>query len=611
MSNGRIPNEVIEAVLKHHDIVDVVGRYVHLTKQGHYLKGLCPFHSEKTPSFTVTPEKQIFHCFGCGAGGSAIHFLMGVEGYSFGEAVREMAKEAGIVLGIETETTEEGVRQNKEKTALLQAYEFTAKLYQYILKNTDEGKAAMNYLKSRGMTDKLIDTFQIGYAPPKWDTLAQLLQKREYDLVLMERGGLLSAKQDGSGYVDKFRDRIMFPICDAKGHVIAFGGRAMGDAQPKYLNSPETMLFNKSRNLYNFHMARPHIRKAQQLVLLEGYMDVIKSWEAGIENGVATMGTALTDEHAKIIRNNAEHVVVAYDGDSAGQNAAYKSIAILEKAGCHVKVALLPDGLDPDEYVKLHGSERFAREIIDAAVPSIKYKLLYFRKNYKLQEDGEKLRYIQHALKIIAGVASPVDREHYVKELSSEFHYTYEALWQNLNEIRLQMEKNKNHGDNNDKPWNNVMNNGPVTQRAQALFPAYHNAEQKLLAVMMHDREVAHYVERHLGGQFHVEAHAALAAYLYSYYAQGNEPNVSAYISMLQDDGLVSTASYIADIGVSHATSEKVIDDYIRQVKNHYLQEEMKRKKEEQIRAERSGDVLLAARIGLEIITLGKQLKSS
>jgi DNA primase len=611
MSNGRIPNEVIEAVLKHHDIVDVVGRYVHLTKQGHYLKGLCPFHSEKTPSFTVTPEKQIFHCFGCGAGGSAIHFVMGVEGYSFKEAVIELAKEAGIPLGFDPEPPDHGGSQNLEKTALLQAYEFASKLYPYILKNTDEGKAALDYLRSRGLTDKLIETFQIGYAPAKWDTLAQLLEKRGYDLSLMEKGGLLSLKQDGSGYVDKFRDRIMFPICDAKGNVIAFGGRSLGGAQPKYVNSPETMLFNKSRNLYHFHMARPHIRKSRTLVLFEGYMDVIKAWGAGVENGVATMGTALTEEHAKIIRNNAEQVIVAYDGDSAGQNAAYKSIEILEQAGCNVKVALLPDSLDPDEYIQLHGSERFTREIIETAVASIKYKLLYFRKNYKLQEDGEKLRYIQHALKIIAGLTSPVDREHYVKELSSEFHYTYEALMQDLNEIRFQMEKNKNHGDNNIKPWNNVMNNTPVKEWSPSLFPAYHNAEQKLLAVMMYDREVSEYVQQHLGGQFHVEAHAALAAYLYSYYAQGNEPNVSAFISTLQDDGLVRTASYIADIGMSHATSGKVIDDYIRQIKMHYLQEEIKRKKEELSRAERSGDTQLAVQIGYEIITLGRQLKSS
>ncbi|TBL78103.1 DNA primase [Paenibacillus thalictri] len=602
MSNGRIPNDVIDSVLKRHDIVDVVGRYVHLTKQGHYLKGLCPFHSEKTPSFTVTPERQIFHCFGCGAGGSAIHFIMGVEGYSFGEAVRELAKEAGIEVGVGDEPSEQAIKQNVEKTSLLAAYEFTSKLYPYILKNTDEGKPAMNYLRSRGFSDKLIDTFQIGYAPPRWDTLAQLLEKRGFDLALMEKGGLLSARQEAGGYVDKFRDRIMFPICDAKGAVIAFGGRALGDVQPKYLNSPESILFNKSRTLYNFHMARPHIRKSGELVLFEGYVDVIKAWEAGVENGIATMGTALTDEQAKVIRNNAERVIVSYDGDNAGQNAAYKSIAILEKVGCQVKVAVLPSGLDPDEYIKTYGSERFAREIIEASVSSIKYKLLYFRKNYKLQEDGEKLRYIQHALKIVAGVTSPVEREHYVKELSSEFHYSYEILWQNLNEIRLQTEKNKNHGDNNAKPWNNVMNNGPVKERAPSLHPAYHNAEQKLLAVMMHDREISQYVEQHLGGQFHVEAHAALAAYLYSYYAQGNEPNVSSYISTLQDEGLVSAACFIADMGVSHATSEKVIDDYIKSIKQHYYQEELKRKEEARTEAERSGNVLLAAQIGLELI---------
>jgi DNA primase len=610
MSGGRIPNEVIEAILKMTDIVDVVGRYVHLTKQGHYMKGLCPFHSEKTPSFTVTPEKQIYKCYGCGAGGSAVQFLMGVEGYSFVEAVRELAKETGVPLGIDENAAFGEQQENTEKAALYKAYELTGKFYHYLLMNTAEGKKALEYLRSRGMTDKLIDTFQIGYAPLMWDFLAKQLEKREFDLKLMEKGGLVRTKQGGSGYNDLFHDRVMFPICDPKGRIIAFAGRAMGEVQPKYLNSPETMLFNKSRQLFNFHMARPHIRKSQQLVLFEGYMDVIKAWEAGVENGVATMGTSLTPDHAKIIRSNAERVNICYDGDSAGQAAAFKGIPILEKAGCEVKISLLPDKLDPDEYVSSYGPDRFMREIIQGAVPSIKYKLLYTRRNFRLQEEGENLRYMKSALTLIAEIVSPIEREHYVKELAGEFGITFESLWQNLNQIRGQLEKKKNTGDNNDNPWNNVMNNGPVKVKTPTLFPAYHNAEQKLLAVMMHDRDVSRYVEQRLGDQFHVETHEALAAYLYSYYAQGNEPNVSAYVTLLEDEQLSGAATFIADLGVDHATSEKVIDDYIQQIKRHYLQEEIKRLKEDQVRAVRSGDDLQAAQIGLQMITLDKQLKS-
>ncbi|MDU0201666.1 MULTISPECIES: DNA primase [Paenibacillus] len=615
MRYGRIPEEVIEAVLKRHDIVDVIGRHVHLSKQGHYMKGLCPFHSEKSPSFTVTPEKQIYRCFGCNVGGNLIRFVMEIEGLSFSEAITKLAEEADIPITWE-EASEEQTEQQQEKAALLKAYDFAAKLYHYILGNTEQGKVAKGYLASRGISDKLIDTFQIGYAPAMWDTLVQQLVKREFDLSLMEKGGLISAKHEGTGYVDKFRERIMFPICDAAGKVIAFGGRSMGDAQPKYLNSPESALFNKSRTMYNLHLARPNMRKLQQAVLFEGYVDVIKAWEAGISNGVATMGTALTKEHAALLNRNADQIVVCYDGDNAGQSAAFKSIPILEETGSRVTVAMLPDGKDPDDYVKQYGFDRFVREIIEPAVPSMKYKLLYIRKNFKLHEDGDRLRYLQSAVKLISELHSPMEREHYLKQLASEFpDSSYEAMKLDLHEILLQSEKNRPDGDNKPILWNNVMNNGRTAERTRkktpSLLPAYHNAERLILAVMMHDRDVCAHVEEQLGDQFNVEAHAVLAAYLYAYYAQNAEPDASRYIAMLQDEQLESLASSIVMMGAGHGMNEQVIDDYIRQIRKVPMQEEIERKKEERVRAEREGDHLRAAQIAIEIIALEKRLKST
>jgi DNA primase len=615
MRYGRIPEEVIEAVLKRHDIVDVIGRHVHLSKQGHYMKGLCPFHSEKSPSFTVTPEKQIYRCFGCQAGGNLIRFIMEIEGLSFAEAITKLAEDADIPITWE-EVSEEQSEQQQEKATLLKAYEFAAKFYHYVVGNTDQGKAAKGYLTSRGISDKLIDTFQIGYAPLMWDTLVQQLDKRGFDLALMEKGGLISAKQDGHGYVDKFRERIMFPICDSTGKVIGFGGRAMGDAQPKYLNSPESILFNKSRTLYNLHLARPNMRKLQKAVIFEGYVDLIKAWEAGITNGIATMGTALTKEHAALLNRNADEIIICYDGDSAGQSAAYKSIPMLEDAGSRVNVAMLPDGKDPDDYIRTYGFDRFAREIIGASVPSMKYKLLYIRKNFKLHEDGERLRYLQSAVKLISHLQSPMEREHYLKQLASEFpDSSYEAMKLDLHEILLQSEKNRPDGDNKPIPWNNVMNNGRTAERTRpkspSLLPAYHNAERLILAVMMHDRDVCTHVEAQLGDQFNVEAHAVLAAYLYAYYAQYLEPDASRYIAMLQDEQLESLASSIIMMGAGHGMNEQVIDDYIRQIRKVPMQEEVERKKEEQVRAERAGDHLRAAQIAIEIIALEKRLKSS
>ena len=244
---GSIPEEVIEAVLRQHDIVDTVSKHVHLTKQGKYMKGLCPFHSEKTPSFTVTPDRQIFHCYGCGMGGNAIKFRMEIEGLSFPEAIRIMADEAHIPF--ESKLSTVGMVVNHEIEQLLQAHELTSKLYHYFLKNTEHGKPAMDYLKSRGFSDKSIDLFQIGYAPARWDTLVQFLEKRNFDMQSMEKAGLLIAKQDESGYIDRFRDRIMFPLHNRSGRIIAFAGRILGEGQPKYLNSPESRMFVKSRTI--------------------------------------------------------------------------------------------------------------------------------------------------------------------------------------------------------------------------------------------------------------------------------------------------------------------------------------------------------------------------
>lgn len=386
----------------------------------------------------------------------------------------------------------------------------------------------------------------------------------------------------------------------------------MGDVQPKYMNSPETMLFNKSRLLYNFHHARAAIRKQQQVVLLEGYVDVIKAWEAGVTNGIATMGTALTEQHAEVIRRNSEHAIVCYDGDNAGQAAAHKSIGILENAGLHVKIAVLPAGMDPDEYVNAYGAERFQGDIIQGAVPAVKFRLQYARRNFQLQEVDDRLRYIDTAVKIIAELPSPVDREHYTRELAAEFSISIDPIKQQMNEFRQQLLKKRQFGDNKPNSWNNVMNNEIPNEQIPVQFPAYHKAERMLLAVMFHDRDVALEVERQIGDSFNVEAHAALAAYLYAFYAQGYEPDASKYIATLHDEQLERTASSILMLEKSEAVNRQAIDDCIREIRRHAhpLQKAIKQKSEERVRAERAGDVILAAQIANEIITLEKQLRS-
>lgn len=610
MSSGPIPEHIIEAVLKHHDIVEVIGKYVHLSKHGRNWKGLCPFHSEKSPSFNVNPEKQIYKCFGCGVGGHVIRFIQEIEGYTFGEAVRHLAEEANIPFAFEQQTPEQAERQ-QEKEQIVKGHEFASKLYHYILRNSAEGKPALEYLRARGFTDSLIETFNIGFAPNRWDTLAQYLDQRKFSLPLMEKGALIAPRSSG-GYVDKFRNRIMFPIQDAKGSVVAFAGRTLGGEQPKYLNSPETALFRKSRLLYNFHAARAEIKRLNQVVVFEGYADVIKAWSAGVHNGVATMGTALTEEHALLLRRSAEKVVICYDGDDAGQSAAYKSLNVLEKAGLDIKIAVLPNRLDPDEYVDSFGGDRFRKEIIEGAVPPEKFKLLHLRRNFNMQDNEAKLRYVRTALReVIAGIDSPTGREHYLKELAAEFSAisSFESMKQEANEIREQLQKKRSNGDNNDFSWNTVRNDGPVNNPLPKLKPAYDKAERHLLYIMMHDRDISALVQQRLGDAFNDEAHAALAAYLYAFYAQGSEPDASRYLASLQDDALERLASSILMTESEQGVNDQVIEDYLRQIDKHRQQQAVERLVEERIAKEKAGDIIGAARIELEILALNGKLQ--
>lgn len=603
MTNNQIPEEVIGQVMDQTDIVELVGKYVQLSRKGKNYVGLCPFHSEKTPSFTVAPDKRIYHCFGCGNGGNAIKFVMEVDGLTFKEAVAELAEPLNIPISWTSyEQTGDDPEQSL-RSKLIKAHELSAKLYHYILKNTEHGKRAMDYLNKRGITGKMINTFQIGYAPAAWETLCQFLEQRSFDLKDMAVGGLITERSSG-GYVDRFRDRIMFPIFDPQGKIIAFSGRVLGDGMPKYLNSPETPIFNKSRLLYNYHLAKKSVRQSKELILFEGFIDVLMAWSAGIENGVATMGTALTEAHAKQIKRIAERVIICYDGDEAGQAAAEKSLNILHQVQSTPIVAILPKKIDPADYIQNEGADRFVKEILQQAVTATKFKLLRLEQSYNTTQEDGRLEYIRSALQLIAALPSPTEREHYLKDLAQDYDYSLDALKQEISGIRRDLEKKRRNGDKKRFQWNNVMNE-TAAKGEPALLPAYHNAERHLLAIMMHSRDVTLHVQQELGDQFNVDHYAALAAYLYAYYAQHDELQINQFIAMLQNEPLEKTAVSLSMMGANHATRPEVIEDYIRQIKRHSeLKHIVRIKKEERDQAERSGDFLLAAQIGKEIIAL-------
>ncbi|MBO9129608.1 DNA primase [Bacillus sp. 165] len=598
---NRIPEEIVEQVRHSVDIVDVISEYVQLKKQGRNYLGLCPFHGENTPSFSVSPEKQIFHCFGCGAGGNALSFVMQMEGASFVQAVEKLANKTGI--HVQSYITDSGaVNESNHNSLMTEAHELLKKYYHHLLLNTQDGKHALEYLLNRGFTKELIIKFEIGYAAESRDTATKVLQKRGFKLPVMEEAGLvIRSDKDGSFY-DRFRNRIMFPIANTQGKIIAFSGRTLGDGSPKYLNSPETPIFNKGRTLYNFHQARLHIRKEQRTVLFEGYADVIAAVHAGIGESIATMGTALTEEQARIIRRNVEEVIICYDGDKAGTEASSKAADMLIAAGCKVRIAMVPEGLDPDEYVRKLGPEKFKQEVIEQSVSLTNFKINFLRLGKNLQDESIKIQYIHDVLKEIAKLAKPIEREHYLQQISKDFSMPIEALKQELADI---YRKNKGHHFQEKQRT-------ATPKREVKIKPlsAFENAERHLLAHMLQDRDVARKVQEVLQSFFHIEKHSEIIVHLHAYYEEGNEPDVSKFLDWLPNDELRSKVTDIANILISPHLSDKEFQDYIRAIQNRSKELEIKEKEHEMKAAEHRKDYRLAAEILKGILEIRLSMKS-
>jgi DNA primase len=602
---NRIPEELIEKIQRTSDIVDVISEYVQLKKQGRNYFGLCPFHGEKSPSFSVSADKQIFHCFGCGAGGNAFSFLMQHEGYSFIEAAQHLADKANIELPALT-TIEQTQSVSKDAEKMIEAHELLKKFYHHLLVNTKEGQPALDYLLNRGFTKEIIDIFEIGYALDSWDFISKFLVKRGFEASLMEEAGLLIKKSNSDEYFDRFRNRIMFPITDHHGNTIAFSGRVLGDEKPKYLNSPETKIFNKSKLLYNFHRARLHIRKNQQVILFEGFADVISSARSGVEQAIATMGTSLTEDQAKIIRRNVSDVIICYDSDSAGIEATIRASKTLMDAGCKVKVAMIPDGLDPDDYILKFGADKFKNDVIGASVPLMTFKMIYHRRGKNLQNEGERLQYIENVIIELSKLESAVEKEIYLKQLSKDFDLSMEVLKDQLHKREKQNQPQHTPQQKNSDQQHRKR--API--QSKRLLPAFHTAERMLIGHMLRSKDFADKVLERLGLQFNIEEHKAIVTYLYGFYEEGNEENVSSFLSRLPSPELQHIVSNIAMISLNTEVSEQELSDYIKQVLNHQKMLMIKEKEAEKNEAERNRQFKEAAQIAMEIIQLKQALKS-
>lgn len=432
------PPSFLEELSARNPIEEVVGQYVQLKRSGANMFGLCPFHGEKTASFSVAPDKGIYYCFGCHKGGSVINFEMEIEGLSYPDAVRALAKRVGMEVP-DDEQYQSRYRQQERLWALSKeaARFFVEQLYK------ESGKEGLAYAQKRGMPKSTLTKFGIGFAPNSWSSLCDAMRAKGYTEEELKESGLVSVSQKNGRIYDRFRNRLMFPIIDVRGNVIGFGGRVMDNSTPKYLNSPETIIFNKRKNLFALNLAKK--TKLPYMILVEGYMDAVALHQYGFDCAVASLGTSLTEEHAALLSRYTEQVMLIYDGDEAGQNATKRAIPMLEKAGLQVKVLQMRDAKDPDEYLKKFGADKF-RILLEESSNRVEYQLRAIQKKYDLSIDEQRVQFITEAAEFVSGLSSAVQREIYGNRAAEAAAITPEAMKIEVNKAfkrRIAKEKRK------------------------------------------------------------------------------------------------------------------------------------------------------------------------
>lgn len=450
---GPIPAEILEAVRLATDIVQLVGEYVRLERRGKNYVGLCPFHAEREPSFTVSPDKQIFYCFGCGVGGNAFKFLMLLENLAFPEAVQKLAERAGIVLPRFAGAREEPKSRREEEAWEVNA--LARDFYRQCLKGP-EGREAREYLEKRGISSYTQELFQLGYAPPGWDNLAQFLASRGCPLNLAVELGLLVVGERNRPY-DRFRHRLVFPICNAQGRVVGFGARVLDEGlQPKYLNTPETSLFSKGKVLFGLHLAKGVIREKGYAIIMEGYMDVITAHQHGISNAVASLGTSLTHDQARLLSRYTRQVVIAYDTDAAGVAATVRGLDLLQQEGFSVRVAVIPQGKDPDEFIRHQGREKWD-EVVGRSLTLLDYKL-----DWAMKKGEGTSAALAQVLPNLAAMERELERQEAIKRVAARLGVTWEAVKDALRRYSAETGKKWAKSDKNVKKVHTIVENKPL-----------------------------------------------------------------------------------------------------------------------------------------------------
>lgn len=550
-------SEVIEEVVSRNDIVDVISGYIKLKKSGSSYVGLCPFHNEKSPSFSVSGTKQMYHCFGCGVGGNVITFVMEYENYTFPEAVKMLADRAGIALPV-MEYSGEDRRERDIKTKLLEINKIAATFYYHQLKSP-AGQSGLDYLKKRQLSDKTINTFGLGYAPQLTGDLYRMLKEKGYDDELLKESGLFTYEK---GIREKFWNRVIFPIMDINNKVIGFGGRVMGDGKPKYLNSPETKLFDKSKNLYGLNVARSS--RKNNLIICEGYMDVISMHQAGFNQAVASLGTALTPGHARLMKRYTDNVLITYDSDEAGVKAALRAIPILKEAGLSTKVINMRPYKDPDEFIKALGTEAF-QERIDKAENSFMYEIGIIEKNYNRSDPESETAFEREVANKLVQFSEKLERDNYMKAVCRQFMIPEDGMREMVIRIGSQ-------GGIIPRQTQPVRRMEPARKKKE---DGIRQAEKILLTWMIEDGDIYDKVSEYIQPDDFIDPlFKDVASKVYEQYETGSV-NPAAIIGSYSDGDMHSeiAAMFSAELSESLSKSEreKTLNDTVVRVKKSSL----------------------------------------
>ncbi|MEE6638234.1 DNA primase [Limosilactobacillus pontis] len=612
---ARIPREIIDQVRNSVDISDVIGQYVQLKRTGKNFTGLCPFHEEQTPSFSVNAEKQFYHCFGCGRSGNVFQFLMDYKHISFVEAVQEVAKLGGTTLPSSytaDSTPQQTSPVDREQGQLLDLHDKAAQLYHHILLNTPAGEPARRYLQKRGMSRDLIEKFGIGFAPVQ-RILTPYCAQQKLDYQLMRKSGLFTEDRDGK-LQDRFVERVMFPIRNAQGKVIALSGRLLNTAQtdlPKYLNSPETPIFNKRRTLFNLDLAKKAARDDGRLYLFEGFMDVISAFGAGVENGIASMGTSFTSEQVQIINRTTKQLDICYDGDSAGQNAIDRAISLVQdhqNGHLNVQVVQLPAGVDPDEYVQQNGAAKFREYVHDQEETTTDFYLRFLRNGRNLNNQQELMTYLDAVLKEIARLDTPLAQDMYLSKLADEFKLDKAALQGQLRQFQGELHLQPTQPAQSYQEQAAIAY-APPAQPTTVKIDRTELAEQILLRYMLHDPNVWSHVRAQDHFHFVHEKYESLYMVASSYFSEYGDYTTARFLDYLAAyPDLRTTLSQVEQLTVNPDVDMQVIDDCLRTLTQQTpLQDQIEQVRAQLKEASTLNNTELATQLTVNLIKLLKK----